>query len=472
MKAFLITYWGAIRESYWFIPSVMTLGAMVLSFVTTTLDGRLGSTWLEEVTWLYANKPDGARALLSTVAGSMITVAGVTFSITISSVVYASSQFGPRLLTNFMRDRGNQVTLGMFISTFLYCLLVLRTVRSADEVPANASEEAMAELAAAFVPHLAILCGLLFALASVGVLIYFIHHAPESMHVSNVVAGIGRDLNDKLDLLFPDLIGEAPATTFDIDDVFPDGFFETAVRIRADGNGYIEVIDGDGLLTIATEYDLLLRVEYRPGDFVMTGKPLVLVWPAERAKEAIQHKILDAFAWGPKRTQTQNVLFLVSELVEVATRALSPGINDPFTATNCMDWLGSALVQLAGRGLPNALRQDEEGNPRVVTYPVTFANFLEASLDQLRPYVSTDPATTRHMMKLLGDVGASVSHPPYRALLLEQAQRLRDAAHTIPLQPHDLHTLEKQFVVVSRLLSGQGDPEQISHRYRWLGGSA
>ena len=195
MRAHLLDLWDTLRSSYWFIPSLMAVGAVVLSVVTTMADGRVGSDWIDGVSWLYANKPEGARTLLSTVAGSMIGVAGVTFSITIASVVYASGQYGPRLLSNFMRDTGNQVTLGTFIATFLYGLLVLRTIRTADEGSGGANPSG--DLTGAFVPHIAILVGLVLALASIAVLIYFIHHVPDSIHVSNVIAGIGRDSGNR-----------------------------------------------------------------------------------------------------------------------------------------------------------------------------------------------------------------------------------------------------------------------------------
>ena len=214
MKATLLTFWEDVRSSYWFIPSLMALAAVLLSSGAIYLDGVIGAGWMDEVAWLYANKPDGARALLSTISGSMITVAGVTFSITIASVAYATGQFGPRLLTNFMQDRGNQVTLGTFIATFLYCLLVLRTIRGADE-RTGGSAEVSGDFVGAFVPHAAILIALVLTLASVGVLIFFIHHVPDSIHISNVIAKIGRELNAKIDSLFPEMLGQKPPEELD-----------------------------------------------------------------------------------------------------------------------------------------------------------------------------------------------------------------------------------------------------------------
>ena len=456
MNARLIAFLGNLRGSYWFVPTLMTLGAVVLAFVTTALDTRLGADWIENVPWLYANKPDGARALLSTVAGSMITVAGVTFSITISTVVYASSQLGPRLLTAFMEDRGNQITLGTFIATFLYCLLVLRTVRSSDE-------------GGGFVPHFAILCGLALALASLGVLIYFIHHTPATMHVSNMTARIGRELHERVDSLFPEKLGEAcPPEDTDL----PPNFFAEAARVRAEHDGYIQAVDDDVLLEVATENDLILRVEFRPGDYLTCGQPFVLAWPPDHLGETDRAALEDAFAFGRQRTSTQDVLFLVNELVEVAARALSPGVNDPFTAIGCMDWLGGALIRLGRRAIPEAARRDDDGELRVLVHPITFEVFAGAICDQLRPYARSDRNAGLHMLKMLGEVLSSLDDPERRAVVLRHARELVADAHALGLPRNDLDDLDERLRVLARLTQPDANPEAVSDQHRWLGGSA
>jgi uncharacterized membrane protein len=201
MHARFIQFLDQLRASYWFIPSLMSVGAVVLAFGTAAVDHALGPEWIYEVEWLQANRPSGARDVLSAIASSMITVAGVVFSITVASVVYASAQHGPRLLTNFMRDRGNQITLGTFIATYLYCLLVLRTVRESGE------PEGLDEEIAAFVPHVGLFVGLFLAVCSIAVLVYFIHHVPRSIHISNVIADIGRELRGMIEKRFPERIG-------------------------------------------------------------------------------------------------------------------------------------------------------------------------------------------------------------------------------------------------------------------------
>ena len=474
MSARLLAFWDDIRSSYWFIPTLMVLAAIALSFVTTTIDGRIGAGWIENVSWLYGNKPDGARGLLSTVAGSMIGVAGVTFSITIASVVYASGQYGPRLLTNFMQDRGNQITLGTFIATFLYCLLVLRTVRAADEV--TGGDNPAGDVVGAFVPHVAIATALVLVLASVGVLIFFIHHVPHSIHVSNLIAGVGGDLEKHINMLFPRRIGEGrpDEETREDDEIrtdLPEDFVREADPICADSAGYIQGVSEEGLIDIAREHDLLIRMRRRPGDFVAEGDVLVLAWPSSRVDQEVRDRLRIAFAWGSQRSAVQDARFLVNELVEIAARALSPGVNDPFTAITCLDWLGAALKTLTEREFPSVRRYDEEGALRVIAEPTTFEEFVQHVFGQLRPYAASDRNAALHALRVLGEIGGRTENPDHRASLRRQADALHEGAQSaLTLEADRLAVAEKHRLVV-RILSGVPYSE-IAAQSDWIGGSA
>lgn len=470
MNARLLAHLNDLRASYWFIPSLLAVAAVALSFLTTMLDDRYGAEWIEQVSWLTSFRPDGARAFLSTIAGSMIGVAGVTFSITIASVVYASGQYGPRLLTNFMSDRGNQFTLGTFIGTFLYCLLVLRTVRGADE-------HDTANAVGAFVPHVSILIALVLALASVGVLIYFIHHTPESIHVSNVIAGVGGELHHRLDELFPARFGRAAPgdAAEDSDDILtemPDDFFDRAQPIRADGSGYLQGVDADALLTLASEHDLLIRVRHRPGDFLCAGDSLVLAWPEEHVTDAACEDLRVAFAWGTQRTALQDVRFLVNELVEIAARALSPGVNDPFTAISCLDWLSASLKVLADREFPSADRYDETGRLRVVAQPTTFAEFVGSVYGQLRPYLAADRNASLHALKTLGEIAGRTTDDQRRACLRHEADALMEGASAALALDADRASVEERYRIVQQILAQPEAYEAIASRVDWVGGTA
>lgn len=471
MKPQFVKWWTNVRESYWFVPSIMAVGAIVLSFVTTAVDRSIGSQWLENISWLYANKPAGARAVLSTVAGSMITVAGVTFSMTILSISHATAQVGPRLLNNFMRDKSNQFTLGVFISTFLYCLMVLRTVRNADTVPVGGMG-AGGDMQAAFVPHIAIIVGLLLAIASVGVLIFFIHHIPESIHISNMVANVGRDLNQRLEKQFPATIGQPrdEKSDEDIEASMPASFYETATEIRASGTGYLEYVDGDGLIALASEHDLIIRMRCRAGDFVTPQSMLMLVSPRERCGEQTSEQLRALFIRGLQRTDAQNLRFQFNQLVEVAMRGLSPGVNDPFTAMLCMDWLQSALETCAARELPDSHRYDENNQLRLVVRPEQFSDFASLVFDQLRPYVAADRNAAIHMMEMLAKIAVAMPDSCRRKQLLRFASALRREARKILTDTKGLRLLTERHRRLIWLLRVPKYRQHVLATGTWIGG--
>ena len=296
--------------NFWFVPTVMVAGAVILSLVTIDLDKarptRIGSP---RSAGPLPRGPQGSRAVLSTVAGSMMTITSVTFSITIVALQLASSQFGPRLLRNFMRDRGNQISLGTFIATFAYCLLILRTV--------NGTEEQR------FVPHISVTIGLLMALTSLGVLIYFIHHAAASIQAENVIADVGRDLDQALARIYPECVGVGPQEKAE-EQTPPPGFDHESRPSRQIRSDYLQTIDVNGLMDLAREHDLIIGVPHRPGKFLVAAGDLARVWPGDRLDDEVAGAIRRAFYLGPQRTLTQDVEFAIDQLVEIAVRALSP----------------------------------------------------------------------------------------------------------------------------------------------------
>lgn len=451
-----------LRASYWFIPSVMAFFAIILSFVVISIDEWLESDWPTDITWLHPNRPDGARALLSTIAGSMITVASVTFSMTITSVSYATSQIGPRLISNFMRDRANQITLGTFISTFLYCLLVLRTIVSEGNDSAYTT----------FVPHLAILIAILFALASVVVLIYFIHHVPDSINVSNIIARVGQDLLKRIEDLFPEMIDKNPTEANEHKDKFPKNFFDNSKAVVSTQNGYIQVLNEDDLMEIASKNDLILRIEYRPGDFATKHDVLLHAYPKQRVTDDIIQQCHGCFAFGRERTHNQDVLFLIDELAEIIARALSPGINDPFTAISAMDWLQCALQEMASRHIPASQRYDDEKNLRIIVHPVDFSMFCSAMFDKTLPYISADRNAALRGMKLLGETIFKISNQEYKVILLRHAEELKNACSTVLSHKADQQSVEKYFEDIQKAMADKDYLFSLKNGTGWLGGTA
>jgi len=414
MRARLLKLIYDLRASYWFVPSIMALLAIVLGAIMISLDASATAPLLDRLGWYQKAKPDGAREMLSTIAGSMITVAGVVFSITIVAIAYASSQYGPRILTNFMSDRGNQVTLGTFIATFVYCLVVLRTIRSGDE--------------GVFVPQVAVMVGLLLALSSIAVLIYFIHHVPHSIHINNVAAEIGKQLLQSVDRRFPAHIGDAPANDRAMGREQPG---ERAVAkgkgvaiIGSPANGYIEAVDDETLIQQARASDLVIQLHHRSGDFVFAGQPLISAWPEDNVKDETKEALERSYSIGNNRTPSQDLFFLVDELVEIAARALSTGVNDPYTAVTCLDWLSAAAADLGRRCIPSARRFDQDGVVRVVAQADSFAGFIERGFGRMRQYVARDMTAASHAFDSLAAIGAQCERLEVQEALRTEAAKL------------------------------------------------
>lgn len=441
MRLRLQRAWETVRASYWFLPSLMTLAAVGVAQGMIRVDEMLGPGVAPG--WLYSGGPEGARAVLAVVAGSVMSTAGVTFSITIAVLTMASGQFGPRLLQNFMRDRGNQTVLGTFLATFIYSLLVLRTVRGGEE-------------AGSFVPNASVTVGVLLGLASLGVLIYFIHHTAVTIQAPHVVAGVARDLHHHIGRIFPEHLGAA----------VPPGEAEAlSVRALREGavvpaprDGYLQGVDEGELMDLCVAHDLVIRLEQRPGAFLTCDAPLVRIWPPERATEAVCRGVRRATVLGSQRTQTQDAEFALDQLVEVAVRALSPGINDPFTAIHCIDGLSGALCHLARRRLPAAARCGPDGRVRIVLRnPLTFTGMVDGAFNQIRQYGRGSTAVLARLMEALGRVAACVDDPGERAVLRTHAEMVRRAARESLPEPHDREVLEGRYREVLARLRGEGE---------------
>jgi uncharacterized membrane protein len=410
----------------------MALAAVALSFLTLELDRVVQDEQVAGLGWMYTGGPEGARALLSTAAGSMITVAGVVFSIAIVVMTLASVQFGPRLLRNFMRDTGNQLVLGTFIADFLYCLLVLRAVRDAAE--------------GVYVPHISVTIGVTLTLASIGVLIYFIHHAAASIQIGNILFAAGRALDASIDHLYPSQIGhEPPPGSDDPASLVPPGFEDEARSIEARHTGYVDAVDGESLLQEAVRNDLLLRLEIRPGSFLEPGVVVCRAWPRQRVDAGVARRIERAVMVDRQRTERQDVEFAVQQLVQVAVRTLSPAINDPWTAFMCLDRLGASLSRLAGRPLPSIHRFDAAGRLRIIADASSFEKMASQAFTEIRRYGAASLTVTVRLLETITVVAEHATRPADLASLRRHAERIEHACRTHFDDPSELKVIEDRF---------------------------
>jgi len=383
-----LSYWlYNIRTGFWFLPAVISALAVVLAPIVLAIDRSLPNDWAPAIDWLFQANPDGSRLFLSTIAGSMMTVTSLVFSLTLLTLTMASSQFGPRLITSFTRDRLNQVVLGTFLATFIYALLVLGAIRGGED--------------GGFVPQLSIAISLLLAIASFGLLIMFIHHVSTSIQADAVIAAVAADLKSSIDAVFEEIeeSGSKDEPTRECPEDPAEA--EDGRGLVWNKEGYIQTIDYESVVELAAEYDVALRLFARAGHFVVSGERMAAVAPGDRVDEHFERRLRNASVVGRKRTMTQDVEFALASLVELALRALSPGINDPHTAIVCIDRIGAALVHATKRGIPDSVLADAEGVGRVLVMPVHYAGLLDTAFNEIRQTASGNVAILIRLLDAL-----------------------------------------------------------------------
>jgi len=413
----LVDYWIRAQSSYWLVPSLMTAFAIGLAVTMVAIDGAAPER-IARIPWIAGSQPEGARALLAAVAGSMITVAGVTFSMTLLMVSYASAQIGPQLVPRFLRDRGNQIVLGTFIATFIYCLIVLRTIHSGAE----ASAQGFAETA--FVPHLAVFVGVVLALLSVAVLIYFLHHVPARINVGNVIGLLGEELLRQLERQFPRAADTpaAPAAWRVVG--YPD-----RVIYLTEGGCYLRLVDYDALAALAHRMNRQIELLVAPGDFSPPGAPIARIYGGPFGDEDVR-SLRGSFSWGGDRTADQDILLGIDQLAEVAGKALSTGVNDQYTALLCIDQMERLLVSAAIRCEPPSVRA-VDGTTRLLVKNVSLTDVADRFLIPLRQFSLGDLITTNRLLAMLEScMQRQEPGSPLHATLRQHYEDIRDDAAT------------------------------------------
>lgn len=319
--------------------------------------------------------------------------------------------------------------LGTFVATFIYCILVLRTVRV--DPP--------------FVPHVSVTVAITLAVAGLGVLIYFIHHTAVGIQADTVIAAVAQDLDQAIDHLYPEELGEERARGDGLRAEIPAAFEHEARTVAAQGSGYIRAIDTEGLMALATERELLVQLLYRPGYFVVLGGTVARVWPPGRVDEAVRERVGGVFLLGKQRTLEQDVEFAVNQLVEIALRALSPGINDPFTAITCVDRLGAALRRLAKRAMPSRYRYDGAGALRVIADVMDFDGVVDAAFNQIRQAACANVAVTVRLLETMAVVREGARRHEDLETLKRHASMIWRGADTAVTEPGDRAVIEARY---------------------------
>lgn len=405
MKAALQGLWEQLRTGFWFLPMLMGLAGLGLAAVSLALDQRLPEHVTRPLATVMGGGIEGARQLLATLAGGIITVTGVVFSITMVTLVLAQNQFGSRVIRTFMRDRFVQAVLGTFIATFVFCVVALM-----DLGPE--------------VPRLTVLLAFLSTATSIGVFVVFLHHVAKAIQADMVARNIAVELEDLIPRLYPEDAAspERPAPAF-------------AATVPAARSGYVRNVDEEALAAAAHRLDVVVRLRVPPGRFVAEGQPLLEVdreVDQEAARALRRHAGL-----GAARTPEQDVEFNLEQLTEVAVRALSPGIQDPFTAVGCVDRLGGLLCRLAARHPPSPY-VEHEGRLRLVVPRRGFEEVLDAALDPLRQAAGDSVPVLTRLLEMLAVVASCTEDPRRREALRRHAGLVLDAARRGGHQAEDL----------------------------------
>ena len=429
--------WLALTSSLWFIPSTIVAVAVVLAVVLVELSALIGAEALEKVPRLFGAGAAGSRDMLSTIAGSVITVAGVTFSITIAALAQSSAQYTPRVLRTFMGDRANQVVLGTFVGVYTYCLVVLRTIRGGDE--------------GAFVPSIAVLGGFLLALVSVGVLIFFIHHIAAALQASTILERVRRATEDAIGDLFPDEMGDAVDEEADaLAERRAEAAFEWS-PVGAERTGYIQDVDSGGLLEFARDRNLVIRMDRAVGEFVTVGAPIVHVAPSRDTSARqpmrtsadageIARDIDSLFTINAHRTVEQDASFGLLQISDIALKALSPGINDTTTAVTCVDHIGALLARLAQRRIAPRLRGDGS-ELEVIALGPTFPSLVSLGLDDVRRNAEGNVVVLGRLLDAIETAASFARNPGRRRVLAAQVDLLGEAVERSVRAPSDREAL-------------------------------
>jgi uncharacterized membrane protein len=393
----------SLRTSLWFIPAVCVVLAIATAMLTGWIDDRVDAGFPSGV--LFSSSPESARSFLTTISASMITFTGLVFSITIVVLQLASGQFSPRVLRTFLRDRLSQLSLGIFVATFTYSLVVLRHVRSAGEV----------EGLGASIPRISTATAFVLVLVSVGFFIYYINHMAQSIRVSHIIASVGHETR-KLFTVIYDHADVTPASLEDHPSGEPDG------RVRAPETGVVLAFDRDGLVAVAAEHGGVIEIIPKMGDFIPRGAVLYETYGFTVADD----DLLEHVDLGTERTMQQDPAFGFRQLVDIAERALSPAINDPTTAVQALDQIHDLLRNIAPLEFPNGERRDASGALRVVFRVMSWEEYVDLAVDEIRHFGARSIQVVKRLRSMLFDL-KTVALPERQAVLEEQLALIDEA---------------------------------------------
>ena len=380
-----------VRTSLWVIPATGALLAVLGGFVTVAIDHATSSELG------FSGGDQAARSVLSTIAAAMITFTGLVFSIMIVALQLASAQFSPRIMRTFLRDRSSKVALATFVATFSYAFTVLRVTRVDD------------------VPGLSVNVAIILVFVSVGVFIHYINHSAHAIRAAAIIEAVAAEARSTINRNYPD---EDPVEARE-----PDLSRAPTVMVNERGPGVVTGFDRSRIVERASAMNAIVVLRVGVGDFVPNGAPMLDLYCD--ASEGCE--IPTYISLGRERTMQQDAAFGLRQLVDMAAKALSPGINDPTTAVQAIDQIHDLLRRLASRPMPPGRVADDDGVTRLVFPSMGWEEFVALACDEIRIYGASSIQVLRRMRGMLADL-LSVVADDRRPPLLEQMDLLSAAA--------------------------------------------
>jgi uncharacterized membrane protein len=429
--------WDRLKVSFWFTPVVMSLGAILLSWVLYRIDGFIPNEWLENSRLILAGTPGEIRTILISMAGTILATAGVVFTLLTLPLSTVAAQYGSRLLRVFLGDRTTQLVLGMFVATFVYCYAAALSIPPEEVEPEG--------------PQLTATVGLLLMLATFASLILLVQHVSTMLQAPNIAAAAGAELLNVVRAEIPEEIRSGGKNFAKAGEALVEA---DAYAVQVRRTGYIQYIDPDTLFGLAKEKNLVIRLQHKPGYFVWRDTVVALIWPAGRVDEELDQEIRQAFRLGSSRTPTQDVAYAVNQLVEMAVRAMSPAINDPFTAMTCLDYIGEGLALFIRQGEKDPHFHDQNGQLRLIFEPITIEELLSSAFDMLRHCSCDNASILLHMLEVIDDISQETGSPEARQVLLDQVSLIQAESQAGKLIEQDLQCIRRSSEALMVKLSG------------------
>ncbi|MBU2557026.1 MAG: DUF2254 domain-containing protein [Bacteroidetes bacterium] len=426
----LFFFWNELRATFWFVPVLiillsilMAIGFVYMDQIYTFSQDGLGR-------FFFVHSVDSARSILSTISGAMIGVAGTVFSVTLVALTLASSQLGPRLIKNFMYVRLNQVVLGAYISTYLYCLIVLNAIQETNGFT--------------FIPSLSILMAIIAAILNIILLIIFIHQIAVSIQADKVISDISVFISNQVSQLFPENMGDEPDTENDLAVDPIKSKYSTLTSLKSPKTGYLQYVDSASLLHTMKNFDGLFEINYRPGDYIVETIEIGKLYTNGKLEKEQLEKIFYHFVIGKTKTAQQDLEFSIHQMVEIAARALSPGINDPYTAITCIDHLTATMCYLAQVKFPSKYRLDDKKELRVIANTVDFEGVLDAAFNQIRQFSAGSTAVIIRLMDVLLLIHNLTSNESYKKAIIKHVKMTLNVGKQSIKEENDLEDLKER----------------------------